>query len=144
VAVFPGVADTFARPFRYMSLFSNDDFPTFERPEKATSGRVEEGSCAAKAGIQPQDIITGIGDYEVSGNSDLLLALRKFKAGDTTTIRVFRGGQELELTITLDAKPAPAAETQQPAQPEETTPDESQQSGSLPGFFPFPFFGFGG
>ena len=44
VAVFPGVEDTLASPLRNMSLFSSDDFPTFDRPENDTSGAVLAGS----------------------------------------------------------------------------------------------------
>ena len=74
---------------------------------------VEPNNCAAKAGIKVGDIITALGGYDVAGNSDLLSILRKFKPGDTTTITVFRGGREFELTITLDEKPAPAQEEAQ-------------------------------
>lgn len=66
---------------------------------------VTEGSCAEKAGVQETDIIIGLGDYKVENNSDLLLALRKYKAGDTTNITVYRGGKEVSLSITLDEKP---------------------------------------
>ena len=47
VAVLPGVDDTFASPFRNMSLFSSDDLPTFDRPENDTSGALLAGSWAA-------------------------------------------------------------------------------------------------
>ena len=77
---------------------------------------VAEGSSADKAGIRPKDIIIGVGEYEVDSNAELTQALRKFKAGDTTTITVFRAGQELDLTITFDEKPQtlpdPTKETQ--------------------------------
>ena len=77
---------------------------------------VEPNNCAAKAGVQVGDIITAMGGENVTGNSDLLSILRKYKPGDTTTITVFRGGREIELTITLDEKPAPVEEqtTQEP------------------------------
>lgn len=110
----------------------------YSLPTGSLVSTVEEGSCAAEAGIQPQDIITGLGGYEVAGNSDLLRVLRKFEAGDTTTVNIYRGGQKLELSITLDDKPAPVEETVQQIQP-----SESEQSGSFPGFA-FPFYGFGG
>ena len=66
---------------------------------------VVEGGCAEKAGIQPKDIIIAVGEYTVEGNSTLQTALRKFRAGDTTTITVYRAGQEIELTITFDERP---------------------------------------
>ena len=78
---------------------------------------VESGSCAEAAGIQVGDIIIGMGGQEVAGNSDLLSILRKFTPGDTTTVTVFRGGQEIELSITLGEKPAPQQEQTQPTEP---------------------------
>ena len=86
---------------------------------------VESGSCAEKAGIRIGDIIVGMGGYDVEGNSDLLSILRKFEAGDTTTITIYRGGQQLELTITLDEKPAPEKEEETV----ETTPPTSGTGG---------------
>ena len=63
------------------------------------------GYCAAAAGIQAKDIIVALGEYEVGNVSELTRVLRKFEPGDTTTVTVYRSGQELVLTITLDAKP---------------------------------------
>lgn len=67
--------------------------------------QVVEGNCAQVAGVQVKDIITALGDNKVTGLNDLTRALQKFKAGDKTTITVWRGGQELILDITLDEKP---------------------------------------
>lgn len=66
---------------------------------------VVEGGCAEKAGIQPQDIIIAVGGYTVDGNNSLTTTLRRFKAGETTTITVYRAGAEVELTITFDERP---------------------------------------
>ena len=104
---------------------------------------VVAGSCAEKAGIVPKDIIISVGEYSVEGNTTLQNALRKFKAGDTTTITVFRAGTELELTITFDERPqAPdAAQPQQPQQPQQS--GEMPSSGSYEDWYNyfFPFFG---
>ncbi len=106
---------------------------------------VEPGNCAAKAGVQVGDIITAMGGYDVTGNSDLLSILRKFKPGDTTTITVFRGGREFELTITLDEKPAPVQEQAQ-SSVDPTVPSgygEMPQDGNPWDWFNY-YFGFGG
>ena len=66
---------------------------------------VEAGSAAEKAGILPQDIIIAVADYEVGSNTELTLALRRFSAGDSTTITVFRSGAEIVLPITFDERP---------------------------------------
>ena len=78
-------------------------------PVGAYVQEVTPGNCAEKAGLKAKDIITGLGDYKIESVSDLTKALRKFKAGDTTTITVFRSGQELQMSITLDEKPRETA-----------------------------------
>ena len=65
------------------------------------------GYCAAKAGIRAKDMIIAIGDYKVDGVNSLSRILQKFKAGDTTTVTVWRAGAEITLNITLDEKPIP-------------------------------------
>ena len=105
---------------------------------------VTEGSCAETAGIQPKDIIIKVGDYTVEGNSTLQSALRKFRAGETTTITVYRAGAELELTITFDERPQdPDAEQQAQQQPQQS--GEMPNSGSYEDWYNFfyPFFGGG-
>ena len=102
---------------------------------------VTEGSCAEAAGIQPKDIIIAVGEYTVDGNSTLTSALRKFSAGDTTTVTVFRAGAEIELTITFDERPQnPDADLEQPQ-----SQGEMPSSGSYEDWYNyfFPFFGGG-
>ena len=66
---------------------------------------VETGNCAYAAGVREKDIIVGLGEYTVNSLNSLSAALQEFKAGDTTTIHVWRSGTVLELEITLDEKP---------------------------------------
>lgn len=96
---------------------------------------VEEGSAAEAAGIQVGDIIDAVGDTDISSYSDLSYALRTYRAGDTTTISVYRAGQELELTITFDEKPAQTVTTE----PVETQPQNDGYGNDYGfGFFPWP------
>ena len=99
------------------------------------------GYCAEKAGLQPKDIIVALGEYEVKNVSGLTRALRNFEAGQTTTITVYRSGERLVLTITLDAKPA---ETQETA-PAGTDESQMPQEGSFEEWYNYfaPFFGYG-
>jgi predicted metalloprotease with PDZ domain len=66
---------------------------------------VVEGASADRAGIQVKDIIIALGEYEVKSITDLTRNLRHFKAGDTTTITIIRGGAKMDLTITFDERP---------------------------------------
>ena len=95
---------------------------------------VTEGSAAEKAGVMPQDILIAVGEYEISSRAELTVALRRFSAGDTTTITVFRSGQEIELTITFDEKP------QEDTTPVETQPGEMPENGSYEEWYNY-FFG---
>ena len=63
---------------------------------------VLEGSAAEKAGIIVGDIIIGLGDTNIDSMDTLKFALRKYKAGDTEKLTVWRNGDEVELTITFD------------------------------------------
>ena len=74
-------------------------------PMGAYVQKVEQGYSAQRAGIQPKDIITSIGGIAVENVNDLTRALRTFKAGDLTVVTIYRSGKEMNLHITLDAKP---------------------------------------
>ena len=63
---------------------------------------VESGSCADKAGIREKDIVTAIGEHKITGYTDLTSALHSFSAGDTTEVTIYRGGEDVTLTITFD------------------------------------------
>ena len=65
---------------------------------------VTEGSCANAAGVQPADIITGLGDYTVESYSELAAALNEYSAGDTVELQVYRSGRTLTLQVTLDER----------------------------------------
>ena len=77
----------------------------YNLPMGAYVASVVKGGAADRAGIREKDIITNLGGYKVSSITDLTRALRNFKADETTTITVVRGGSSMELSITLDEKP---------------------------------------
>ena len=83
---------------RYNSLYSQ----YYNMPLGAYVYSVEDGSCAEKAGLLAKDIITRLGDQDITGYTDLTSALHGFSAGDTTSMTVYRGGEEVTLTITFD------------------------------------------
>lgn len=81
----------------------------FGLPTGAYIVSVEKGGAADRAGIRAKDIVVQLGEYPVSNVTDLTRALRNYKAGDVTTVKVIRSGAELELEITLDEKPQTSA-----------------------------------
>ncbi len=68
--------------------------------ESATSG-----FAADRAGIEAKDIIVEVGGYDVTSVADLTRALRKFGAGETVVVTVWRGSENVYISVTLDEKP---------------------------------------
>ena len=87
-------------------------------PAGAYVESVTAGSAAQKGGIQDKDIITEVGGYAVTSVSDLTRVLRKFTAGETVSVEVYRGGHMKTLTVTLDEKPREETLPQQEVQPQ--------------------------
>lgn len=63
---------------------------------------VVEGSCSDNAGIKVGDIITAIDDTEITSSSDLVTAKRKYSAGDTATLKIYRSGEYINIEVTFD------------------------------------------
>jgi hypothetical protein len=62
---------------------------------------VSENKPAAKAGIKAGDIIIKLGDHDTRNMQEYMKALGAFNKGDSTTVVVKRGTQELNLPIVL-------------------------------------------
>lgn len=60
---------------------------------------VDDNTPASKAGMQPNDIITKIGDTEVDGMEVLTRALYNYSKGEETTIEVYRNGKTEKLNV---------------------------------------------
>ena len=96
-------------------------------PTGAYVNSVEDGGAADRAGVQPKDIIIGLGDTDISNRTELTRVLRRFKAGDTTTITVIRSGERMTMDITLGEKPRDtqsSSSTVEPTQPQNGDYDE--------------------
>ena len=109
---------------------------------------VTEGSAAEEAGILVGDIITAVDGEKVESSSDLTAIVRTHYAGDSAEITVWRGGEEVTLTIVFEETPEPVEE--EPAETEGSgEPSQGQQpyaysygGGDMEDFFR-QFFGFG-
>lgn len=88
-----------------VSAVDKDDADMYGLPMGALVHKVTPGTCAAKGGIMEKDIIIEFGGYDVANVNDLTRALRKFDGGDSVTVVVYRGGEEIVLTLILDTKP---------------------------------------
>jgi len=112
-------------------------------PVGAYVAGVEEGFCAAKAGIQPKDIILAVSNEKVETIADLSRILRQYEPGEKVIITIYRGGQTLNLPVVLDERPANLDTVVPETQPQ---PEQTMPEGNYEDWFNFfaPFFGFGG
>ena len=66
---------------------------------------VGEGTPAAAAGLQPQDVIVGAEGQRVDDVAGLLTALRRFDPGDTIELTIQRGGERRMVSVALGRRP---------------------------------------
>ena len=86
----------------YNSMYAN----YYGWPVGAMVAEVNAGSCAEAAGIQTGDIITRVGDKDIESYNDLKSAIRRYSAGDTAEITLYRAGESMTVSVTFDeAKP---------------------------------------
>jgi serine protease DegQ len=67
---------------------------------------VTDGSAAAAAGIAAGDVIVEFDGEPIESTEDLVTALREKAAGDSVTVALERGGERVEITVTLGERPA--------------------------------------
>jgi S1-C subfamily serine protease len=73
---------------------------------KPTSeGAVRADSPAAKAGVKDGDIITKIEDQTIDADHPLDAVLSQFSPGQTVTLSILRGSQQLTVKVTLGTRP---------------------------------------
>ena len=90
---------------RYSEMYAQ----YYNMPLGAYVADVGAGTCAEKAGIQKGDVITKLGGIEIASYSELKTAMKQFYAGDQVEIELYRAGESVTLTVTLDeAKPEAA------------------------------------
>ena len=100
-----GAAPTGAPPSsgeRRASLGSIPDY-AFPGPGVRITGTTP-GSPAEKAGLKEGDVITKIGDNEVSGMREFSEALKKLAPGDKVAVQVLREGKPVTVEATLAAR----------------------------------------
>ena len=74
----------------------------YNMPLGAYVENVMKGGAAEKAGLQKGDIITQLGDSEISNYSDLKNAIKQFSAGDTAQLTFYRAGESQTVSVTFD------------------------------------------
>ena len=84
---------------------------------------VEEDGAAAKAGLKMGDVILKVNDDKTDTMEDLTVVKKKYAAGDTVTLTVYREGAEQKVELTWGATPANQ-------QPSTDSPAQTPNSGN--------------
>ena len=71
------------------------------RTDGAVVGTVEDDSPAAKAGIEPGDVVLKLDGRTIESSSDLSRAVRAMRPGQKVAVTVWRAGKARELTVTV-------------------------------------------
>ncbi len=66
---------------------------------------IMQDSPAQKAGLHPMDVIVSIDKTSISSASDLQNAIQSKEVGDKITVHLIRSGNQMTLTLQLQAKP---------------------------------------
>ncbi|WP_432491600.1 trypsin-like peptidase domain-containing protein [Kineococcus gypseus] len=66
-------------------------------------GAVESGGPADRAGLRPGDVVLAVDGRPVTEAAELIVDIRARQPGDTVTLTVRRGGQDLQVPVTLEA-----------------------------------------
>lgn len=70
-------------------------------PEGAAIASVSDGTPAAEAGLQANDIVTAVNGTAISSAQDLISYVEDCSAGDVLTLTVYRQGETKEIKATL-------------------------------------------
>ncbi len=90
-------------------------------PQGAAVQSVTEGGPAALGGLAAGDIVTKANDTVIASSDDLKALILESNPGDVLNLTVYRQGENLSLTVTID-------EQRQDALAQEKTQTETQQS----------------
>ena len=97
---------------------------------------VEPDSAADKAGLKMGDVITKVDGTDIKSVEDLNLAKKKYSAGDSATLEVYRPDGTVTVEITWGAAPREEQAQQQETQP---YPENRNDNSGNGGYYGNPF-----
>ena len=104
------------------------DFGLKER-RGALVGTVTRGQPAAKAGIEPGDIILEFNGKPVKNTDELVATVVRTKPGTTVPVKILRDKQERTVNVTVDELDLDDEGARQQTREASTEPDEQSSSG---------------
>ena len=134
-----------AKPYIGVSAADvSTEIQSYGLPKGAAIKSVTEDSPAAKAGLQVNDIVTKVGDREITSAGDLVDVVSEASSGDVLKMTVYRNGSTVEIEVTVGEKVQSALANEQTEQNQQSQ-QYGQQGGSQYGYgYGYGIPGFGG
>jgi serine protease Do len=76
------------------------------RPAGVTVASVERGGPASHAGVQPGDAVLAVNGDKVDTSRALIRAVAAVPPGSSVTLTIRRGGQQMDIPVTVGRRPA--------------------------------------
>ncbi len=89
---------------------------------------VQEGSAAAKAGLEAGDVITSVNGVDLRNNSDLLSLVANRRPGDELHLAYVRGEDRRTTTVTLGTRPGDEQAANRPHRDRQPSKEQGQQT----------------
>ena len=117
-----------SKPYLGVSVSDvSDEAQSYGIPQGAAIQSVVEDGPADKAGLQQGDVVTEANGAVITGSQDLVDVVGASKPGNEMTLKVFRQGQTVEITVTIEENIQSALPPQA-----EDAPQQQQQGGMIP------------
>ena len=132
--IFEGIIEKgyYSKPYIGVSVTDvSEETQSYGLPQGAAVKEVVTGGPAEKAGLRANDIITELGGTAITGSQALVDVVGNSKPGDTLQIKVYRQGQTLDLTITVEEQ---IQNTTSQQQTQQQMPQQQQGSQYFPGW----------
>ena len=78
---------------------------------------VEPNSPAARAGLEPGDVIEAVNDQKIASPRDLALTVASVLPGNDATFRILRDGQDRDITVKIGQQPTEKTAQARPEEP---------------------------
>ena len=101
----------------------SEETQVYGLPAGASIQLIEDGSPAEKAGLEINDIITGVNGKTIEGSGELVSAIAELSPGDTAELTVYRMGSTITVNMTIGEKIQSAIDNSESSQSQE----QSQQ-----------------
>ena len=99
----------------------SEEMQSYGLPKGAAVKLVAEGSPAAEAGLQVNDIITEVGNTQITGSSDLADQISAATPGDLLELTIYRQGETLTLEISVGEQIQSALQQEETSQNSQTS-----------------------